>query len=130
MNWKLILQLSMFGLVMGLATVFVIPSKIEPLFWLVIFVVCAHVIAKQTSKPFLHGLCLGLANCVWITGAHVLLFHQYIATHAQEAQMMQSMPASPRIMMAIVGPVVGLVSGVVIGLFSLLASKLVKPAVA
>jgi hypothetical protein len=34
MNWKLILQLSMLGLVMSLATVFLIPSSIEPAFWL------------------------------------------------------------------------------------------------
>ncbi len=40
MNGKLILQLSMFGLAMGLATVFFIPSSIEPAFWLAIFVVC------------------------------------------------------------------------------------------
>jgi hypothetical protein len=83
MNWKLILQLSMFGLVMGLATVFVIPSNIEPLFWLVIFVICAYIIAKQTQKPFLRGLLLGLANSVWITAAHILLFQQYIAIHAR-----------------------------------------------
>ncbi len=127
MNWKLILQLSMFGLAMGLATVFVIPSNIEPVFWLIIFVICAYVIAKQTRKAFLHGLLLGLANSVWITAAHILLFQQYIATHAREAQMMQTTPFSPRIMMAIVGPIIGLVSGVVIGLLALLASKIVKP---
>jgi hypothetical protein len=127
MNWKLILQLSMFGLAMGVATVFVIPSYIEPLFWLVIFLICAYMIAKQTQKPFLHGLFLGLANCVWMTAAHILLFDQYIATHARETQMMQTAPFSPRIMMAIVGPIIGLVSGVVIGLLAMLASKIVKP---
>jgi hypothetical protein len=126
MNWKLILQLSMFGLAMGLATVFVIPSNIEPLFWLVIFVICAYIFAKQTHRPFLHGLLLGLANCVWITSAHILLFTQYTATHAREAAMMQTAPFSPRIMMAIVGPIIGLVSGVVIGLLALLASKVLK----
>ena len=128
MNWKLILRLSMFGLAMGLATVFVIPSKIEPAFWLVIFVICAYVIAKQTRRPFLHGLLLGLANSVWITCSHIVLFNQYIATHAQEAAAMSSMPmaGSPRLMMAIVGPVIGLISGVVIGLFALLAGKLMK----
>ena len=128
MNWKLIVQLSMFGLAMGLATVFVIPSNIEPLFWLVIFVICAYIIAKQTQKPFLHGLLLGLANSVWITAAHILLFSQYIATHEREGAMMQTAPFSPRIMMAIVGPVVGLVSGVVIGILAMLANKVVKPA--
>jgi hypothetical protein len=48
MNWKLIFQLSLFGLAMGIATVFVIPSNIEPAFWLVIFLICAYLIAKQS----------------------------------------------------------------------------------
>ncbi len=129
MNWKLIFQLSLFGLAMGIATVFVIPSKIEPAFWLVIFLFCAYAIAKRSpGMHFLHGLLLGLANSVWITAAYVLLFDTYIARHAQEAAMMQSMPmpGSPRLMMTLTGPVVGLISGVVIGLFALAAGKLVK----
>jgi hypothetical protein len=129
MNWKLILQLSMFGLVMAVATVFIIPSMIEPAFWLVIFLTCAYLIARNCpTMRFLHGLLLGLANSVWITAAHVLLFDSYIARHAQEAAMMQSMPlpASPRLLMALTGPMVGLISGVVLGLFALIAGKLVK----
>jgi hypothetical protein len=129
MNWKLIFQLSFFGLAMGIATVYVIPSKIEPAFWLVIFLICAYLIAKRASSMhFLHGLLLGLANSVWITAAHVLLFDAYIARHAQEAAMMQStpLPFPPRAMMAIVGPVVGLLSGIILGLFALVAGKLIK----
>lgn len=129
MNWKLIFQLSLFGLAMAIATVYVIPSKIEPAFWLVIFVVCAYLIAKNSpGLHFLHGLLLGLANSVWITAAHVLLYDSYIARHAQEAAMMQSAPlsVSPRVMMAIVGPVVGLLSGVILGLFAFVAGELVK----
>jgi len=124
MNWKLILLLSLFGLAMGLATVFFIPSNIEPAFWLVIFVVCAYVIAKQTRKPFLHGVLLGLANCVWITSAHILLFDQYIATHGQEAAMMSSMSIAPRLVMLLVGPLIGLISGIVIGVLAVLAARL------
>ena len=129
MNWKLIFQLSMFGLAMGIATVFVIPSMIEPAFWLVIFLACAYLIARNCSSlRFLHGLLLGLVNSVWITGAHVLLFDSYIARHAQEEAMMKSMPmpGSPRLMMLLTGPIVGLISGVVLGLFALIAGKLVK----
>ena len=129
MNWKLILQLSLFGLAMGFATVFFIPSEIEPAFWLVIFLVCAYIIAKRTPvKHFLHGLLLGLANSVWITASHVLLFSRYITNHPREAAMMTSMPFpdSPRLMMALTGPIVGLVSGLVLGLFALVGRKLVK----
>ena len=126
---KLILQLSLFGLAMGIATVFVIPSNIEPVFWLVIFVICAYVIAKRcTAKHFLHGFLVSLANCVWITGSHILFADSYLARHPQEAAMMANMPMpdSPRLMMLMTGPIVGIVSGLVLGLFSFVASKLVK----
>lgn len=129
MNWKLVAQLSLFGLAMALATVFVVPSNVEPMLWLPIFVICAYLIAKHApGKHFLHGLMLGIANSVWITGAHLLLFDAYLAHHAREAEMMKSMPMPlpPRLLMAIVGPCVGVVSGVVIGLFALVAAWLVR----
>ena len=127
MNGKLILLLSLFGLAMGLGTVFVIPSNVEPVCWLVIFVISAVAIAKGAPRRvFLHGLLLGLANCVWVTGAHVLFFDAYIAHHAREAEMMKSMPLPPRPMMLVVGPVVGVVSGIVIGLFAWIASLILK----
>ncbi len=127
MNWKLVLALSMFGLVMGIATVFVIPSSIEPLFWLAIFVTCAVVIAKRApGKYFLHGLCTSLVNSVWITAAHVAFFDAYIARHAREAAMSAQM-GSPRMMMVLTGPIVGLVSGLVLGLFAFVAGKLLAP---
>jgi hypothetical protein len=128
MNWKLVLLLSMFGLAMGVATVFVIPSKIEPLFWLAIFVTCAVIIAKRApGKHFLHGLCVSLVNSVWITSAHILFFDAYVASHPQEAEMMKGMPIAGRAAMALTGPIVGLISGLVLGLFAFIASKLVKP---
>jgi hypothetical protein len=128
-DWKLIFQLSLLGLAMGIATVFFIPSNIEPIFWVVIFVVCAYIIAKHlAARHFLHGLLLGLANSVWITASHILLFNRYIANHPREAAMMTSMPLpdSPRVMMALTGPGIGLVSGLVIGLFALVGGKLLK----
>lgn len=127
MNWKLIFLLSMFGLAMGIATVYFIPSNIEPFCWLVIFLICAYLIAKNcTGKYFLHGLFVSLLNSIWITGAHVLLADTYLANHAQEAAMMQDMPMSIRMMMLVTGPIVGLVSGLVLGLFSWIASKIVR----
>jgi len=129
MDWKLIFQLSLFGLAMGIATVFVIPPNVEPAFWLVIFMVCAYAIAKRRSSGrFVHGLLLGLVNSAWITSAHVLFFNRYLAGHAQEAAMMQSMPlpTHPRLMMATTGPVVGLLSGVVIGIMALVAGKVIR----
>lgn len=129
MNWKLIFGLSLFGLAMAVATVFVIPSNIEPIFWLAIFILCAYFIAKNAGgKYFLHGFVLSLANCVWITAAHVLLFSTYIVNHPAEAAMSQQMPMPehPRMMMLVMGPVIGIVFGIILGLFCWAASKMVK----
>jgi len=129
MNWKLIFSLSLFGLAMAIATVYFIPSNYEPFFWLVIFIICAWRIASVcTSKYFVHGLLVSLVNCVWITAAHIILYNAYIANHPQELAMMQKMPVpnAPRLMMAMMGPIIGVVSGIILGLFSLIASKMVK----
>ena len=129
MRWSLVLALSLFGLAMAIATVAVIPSNVEPAFWLVIFVICAYFIARRApGRPFLHGLALGIVNSVWVTSAHVLFFQSYIAHHPKEAAMSASMPlaAHPRLMMAMVGPIVGVISGIVIGLFALVASLIVR----
>ncbi|MGZ6098096.1 MAG: hypothetical protein ACXWLL_06860 [Myxococcaceae bacterium] len=129
LDGRLILALSMFGLAMGVATVFVISSKVEPVVWLAIFVVCAYVIATRApGRPFLHGFLVSLVNSVWVTGAHMALMPSYLARHPNEAAMLARMPMpdSPRLMMLLTGPIVGIVSGIVLGLFSLAASKLVR----
>jgi hypothetical protein len=128
-NWRLVFELSLFGLAMGIATVFVIPSNVEPVFWLAIFIVCAYIIAVRCRRLyFVHGLVVGIVNSIWITASHVLLFNQYIARHPQEAAMMKSMPLpdSPRVMMLLTGPVIGVISGCVLGLFAFIASWLVR----
>jgi|ERR1017187_1691691 hypothetical protein len=129
MKWNLIFRLSLFGLAMAFATVYFIPSGIEPFCWLAILIFCAYIIAKNcASNYFLHGLMVGIINSVWITAAHILLFETYISRHAQEAEMMAKMPMPnhPRLMMLITGPIVGVISGIILGLFAFIASKLVK----
>jgi hypothetical protein len=130
MNWKLVGTLSLFGLAMGIATVFVIPSNIEPAFWLAIFLVCGFLISKRApGKHFLHGLFTSLLNSVWITGAHVAFFDTYVANHPQEAAMMQNMPVAGRLAMVLTGPLVGLISGLLLGLIAFVMSRFIKPAV-
>ncbi len=128
-NWKLIFQLSLFGLAMAIATVFWIPSKIEWLFWVIIFVFCAYRIAKTVpSKFFLHGFLVSLANCVWITCIHAIMFKTYSGNHPEIMQMSANMPMHdhPRRAMVVFGPIFGILSGIVLGLFSWIASKIVK----
>jgi hypothetical protein len=128
MNWRLIAQLSLFGLAMGLATVYFIPSTVEPLFWLAVFLVSAYLIATRAPQyRFRHGLYVGMANSLWVIGCHVGLFGAYASRHAREMAMMTTMPLSthPRVMMIVSGLVIGVVSGALLGLLSLGAARLV-----
>lgn len=129
MNWKLTFQLSAFGLIMALATISLIPETIEPAFWLAIFLFCAYVIAKVcTGKYFLHGFCVSLVNCIWITGAHIIFYSSYITYHPSIYKISQEhpmLPNHPRLAMLITGPFFGIASGLVLGLFAFTASKIV-----
>ena len=129
MNWKLIFSLSLFGLAMAIATVFWIPAKVEPVFWLVIFIICAYVVAKNApGKYFLHGFCISLINCIWITGAHIAWQTTYLANHADEAAYYAKMSHGMSVTqsMLIMGPAIGIISGLILGLFCFIASKIVK----
>ena len=77
------------------------------------------------GQLFLHGFVLGLLNCVWVTGAHFILYDTYMANHPQVSEMMKNSPIDMRTMQLIVGPIVGAVSGVIIGLITLLVGAIV-----
>ncbi len=128
-KWKLIIQLSFFGFIMALATVFSLSSEMEPIFWLIVFLFCAYMIAKYTpGRYFLHGFLVALFNCIWVTSAHILLFNFYMGNHPEMVVMSSKiLPTHPRLLMAITGPIIGVISGLVLGLFSVGASKILLP---
>jgi hypothetical protein len=131
MNWKIVFQLSIFGLIMAFATISLIPEKIEFVFWLFVFIFSAYVIAKVCrGKYFLHGFMVSIINCIWITGAHIIFYSTYIANHPGMAKMSHDhpfLPTHPRVAMLITGPFVGIICGIIIGLFAVIASKIVAP---
>jgi len=130
MNWKLIFQLSAFGFIMALATVSLIPEKFEFAFWLPIFVFCAYVIAKVCSgKYFLHGFLVSIVNSVWITAAHVISYKSYAENHMDMVEAFKNFPLAnhPRVLMILMGPFFGVGFGLVLGLFTFIASKIVAP---
>jgi hypothetical protein len=62
-NWKLIFQLSIFGVIMAVATISLIPQNIEPVIWVLIFIVCAYIVSKKApGKYFLHGFLISIVN--------------------------------------------------------------------
>lgn len=131
MNLKLVLQLSLFGAIMAIATISLIPQNIEWLFWLVIFIFCAYVIAKAgTGNYFWHGFLLSVFNSVWVTAAHVLWYTSYAAHHPSVAAMGDNMgyfSTHPRMLTLVIGIPSAILFGLIMGLFTLIASKMVKP---
>jgi hypothetical protein len=134
-NWKLIFQLSIFGLVMAVATISLIPANYEYFFWLVIFVLCGYIVAKNApGQYFLHGFLISLVNSVWITIAHVLYASVYLANHPQMQEMTASMPLvaqhHQRTMMVFLALPFGAAFGLLLGLFCFIASKVIRKRVA
>jgi len=128
-NWKLDLVLSLFGLFMAIGTVFFIPFQIEPFFWLVIFILVAYLVAKYTlSGYFLNGITIGILNSFWIIAVHELFFDTYKSNHLEYFKSMPAGGMDPKLAMLVFGLLIGVVSGLVIGLFCFIAAKIMKKA--
>ncbi|MHB8206098.1 hypothetical protein [Mucilaginibacter sp.] len=130
MNWKLIFQLSLFGLIMAFGTISLIPEKTEFIYWLVIFIFCAFVIARQcAAKQFWHGFWLSMVNSLWIFIAHGWFFKSYMAHHADMTTtnpIMNPFPQHPRAVMLLFTPIFGAAFGLLQGLFAYIVSRFVK----
>jgi hypothetical protein len=131
MNWKLIFTLSLFGILMAFASVFGLTGKMEPLIWLVIFIVYGVIIAKQApGKYFMHAFMVSVINGVWIGIIHGAMFSTYAANNPEMmAQSYDKIPhfATPAIEVVIFGPIFGAVFGIISGLITLLIVKIMKP---
>ncbi|EHQ27801.1 hypothetical protein [Mucilaginibacter paludis] len=130
MNWKLIFQLSLLGLIMAFGTISLIPDYAEPFFWLPIFVICAYLIAKVcATKYFAHGFFVSVLNSVWLTASHTIFYPSYAAHHPE---MIKMMPMKEHIVLAMIvtGILSGILFGLVQGLFAFIASRIVKKNVA
>ena len=126
MNWKLITLLSLFGLAMAFATISFVPTRIEPFIWLVIFIIVAGLIGKYApGKYFLHGFMVSIFNSVWITVIHLIFYDAYIASHPELVEANPMYTSSPWTM-AVTGPIIGVVSGLIQGLLAMIAAKTMK----
>jgi hypothetical protein len=127
MNWKIILQLSMFGFIMAFGTISLIPEKGEFFFWLVIFAFCAYVIAKVCDRNyFMTGFMVSIFNSIYITAAHAYFYNAYMANHPEMAKMTVGITNHPIVLMVVLGPFYGALFGLIQGLFAFAASKMVK----
>ncbi len=133
MKWTLILRLSAIGLVLALGSIFFVSPNLEPLLWLGVFLYYAYALGNGTrSRLFLNGVALGILNSFWVVGIHDLFLTRYLAGHPREVSMLAMLheakvPDSPRLIMSFTGITVGVLEGIVIGVFAMVAGLMVKP---
>ena len=127
MNWKLIFFLSLFGIVMGLLSIFGFTRGIEWILWIVIAVICAAVISKkQSPKYFAHGLVTGLLDGVYNGIIQSAFYSMYLQNNPESIEGFRQSPVNPRFFVLLMGPLIGLIYGCVIGFFAVLYAKVSK----
>ena len=76
MNWKLIFLLSLFGLALGIASVFTFSPTVEFVFWIAATLIIAVLVAKYANgKYFLHGFMVAVVNTFWVTLAQAAVLY-------------------------------------------------------
>lgn len=134
MNWKLVFTLALFGVAMGIAAVLgFYPPSLEWLLWLIISLLCAWIIVKKAAvKPFLHGFMVGLLDGLAAPIITAIFFSTYVANNPSYADQAKQLPAGldMRTFGLILAPVIGVVYGLVLGLFAWLAGKIFKKSAA
>lgn len=73
MNWKLIGLLSLTGVLMGVVTVYYIPTKYESVLGTPVYLLCAYVLARYAEgRYFAHGFLIGVKKKT--TAAEIKMF--------------------------------------------------------
>ena len=116
MNWTIILLLASFGLLMGLLSINGYTQKIEPFLWLVFGIIVAYILSRNiNNKPLLHALLIGLFWGVLNGASQSAFFDQYLTNNPSlQERFKQSTFIQPRWLVLISGPVIGLITGILI----------------
>lgn len=125
MDWKVIIILSAIGLIMGLLSVKGFTQKLEPFLWLLFGIATSLVLSKNIdNKTFLHGLLIGLAWGIINGLTQSVFFDTYLANNPQLQQNFQKTTfMQPKYFVLVTGPIIGLITGLVLGGLSLLFKK-------
>jgi len=129
LDWKLIFLLSLVGVAMAFLSVFGMTGRLESVYWLVIFVFYGIIIVKRTpGEYFLHAFLVSTLNGVWIGLIHASFFSIYMMNNPLMKATSQHMPfhTHPRVVMVMMGPIIGAASGFLAGLIAFIAGKTMK----
>ena len=126
MNWLLILLLSIFGAVMGFLSIKGYTGKLEPFLWLLFGIISALVLSKNVdSKVFIHGLLIGLLWGIFNAIIQSSFFDQYLMNNSNlQERFKDTGSIKPQYFVLIMGPLIGLITGALLGGLSILLKKI------
>lgn len=129
MNWKSILGLSLFGILMGVLNVFGLTGGLEWLLWLIIALISAVVIEK-TSEGLLvtQGFMVGFLDSLFNGIITAVFWEKYLVQNPGVLDRLTEMPEglAPEFFMIIASVLIGFVYGLFIGLVVYLTRKTKK----
>ncbi|MBK9332962.1 MAG: hypothetical protein IPM96_11300 [Ignavibacteria bacterium] len=130
MNWKLILQLSLFGLLMGILSVFgLIPGGFELIPWIIIAVISALAISRNTNKlMFTHAVMAGLFMGIITSVVQAIFFDTLLKNNPDSLDGFKEIPTAmePQYVLLFTGPFIGIIFGLFIGLLAVIFKKVRK----
>jgi hypothetical protein len=129
MNWRLIFLLSLLGIAMGLASVFGLARGSDWLLWLCVGIFSAWTFARRADDElFLHGFYLGILDGVFNSTVEALFVPTYLLNNPRMVDALNDLPQGlhPTLVILIMGPIVGTVTGVAFGILAVVAGKIVR----
>jgi hypothetical protein len=114
---------------MGIASVLGLTKGSDWLMWLCVGVFCAWKFAGKThDELFLHGFYLGIFDGIFNSLVQAVFVSTYLSNNPGMVEALNSLPEGlhPAFVLLIMGPIIGVVSGIVFGLLAVIAGKLVR----
>jgi drug/metabolite transporter (DMT)-like permease len=129
-NRTIVLAVGALGLVMGVASVFGLTRGIEGWLWLGIAIAAALIIAwAAPRRRFLHGFLAGALAGIAAPAVQAAMFRTYLVRNPELSASLNQIPGDldPRLFFLATAPVIGALSGLVLGILSWIAGRLIGP---
>lgn len=129
MNWRLIFVLSGLSIPLGVASVLGVAGNDEWLMWLLAGIFCALQFARKANDDlFLHGFYLGIFCGMFSSFVQAMFVATYLANNPRMFEVLNMLPQDlpPRGVLLIMGPLIGVVSGIVFGILSVVAATIMR----
>lgn len=130
MNWKIILLLTLLGVLMAILSLFgMLKTNYFVIYWIVLALVSGFVIGKKAgSSYFMHGVVSGLFIGIVFTLIQSVFFDTYLMNNPNSLDGFKNITTSlqPQYVLLFSGPFIGIAFGIVAGLIAMMVSKSAK----